>query len=186
MLVRLKKADYSSLSLSMVKTHLRLNHSDEDEYLIHAMGVAGEILENYLSQSLLEQTWQYVWHNPHEKGISPLHSSEVVTIDLFFPPILDILSIQAMLSQKKIKELKRYRLITHGHKTQLVVTGAYPVLQVEYVAGMAKRAADLPAPLVQALLLIIAHLYEFRQSPEKGEIPMLTQLLQPFLHLGLN
>lgn len=187
MLVRLKKPDYGAVSLAMVKTHLRLNHSDEDEYLIHIIGVAGEILENTMGQSLLEQTWQYLWYNPMD-GVPSLRSGtgEVLTIPIPFPPIVEIVSIQALFPNNKSKEIKRYQLRQQGRKAELTVSCDYPALQIIYGAGMAKRPPDLPAPLLQALLHMIAHLYENRQCPDGAAMPILSHLITPFLSKGLS
>lgn len=186
MLTRLKKPDYAPVSLSLVKTHLRLNHTHEDEYLIHSIEVAGQILENYIGQSLLEQTWQYVWHNPID-GLPPISPmGEVATFPLPFPPVQEVLFIQAVFPGGKNKDIKRYRLIHQGSRALLTVTAIHPILQINYVAGVAKTPSDLPAPIIQALLHMIAHLYEYRQNPDVAENPMLSQLLQPYLNKGLH
>jgi uncharacterized phiE125 gp8 family phage protein len=186
MLTRLKKPDYAPVSLSLIKTHLRLNHTHEDEYLIHSIDVVGQILENHIGQSLLEQTWQYVWHNPID-GLPPISAmGEVATFPLPFPPVQDVLFIQAVFPGGKSKEIKRHRLIHQGSRALLTVTANHPILQIQYVAGMAKIPSDLPPPIIQALLHMVAHLYEYRQNPDIAENPMLSQLLTPYTNRGFH
>jgi uncharacterized phiE125 gp8 family phage protein len=187
MLTRLRRPEYPSISIALIKTHLRLNHQEEDEYLQQIIDVAEDILEHYIGQSLLEQTWQLVWHNPIERCISlQERQSDVTVIPLFYPPIIRIESVVGFCPGEKDKEINRYRLYHHGQRVEIILSNVYPVVQITYQAGMAHKPSGLPAPIRQALLYICAHLYENRENPDINQDLTLANLLQPFIRRGLG
>ncbi|WP_208352927.1 head-tail connector protein [Pseudaestuariivita rosea] len=83
-----------------------------------------------------------------------------------------------------------YRLVQDPHRPLLVSVGlglpSIPVngrIEVRFRAGYATEWADLPADLAQAVLLLAAHYYEYRQETGLGEGCMpfgVTALLQRY------
>ena len=58
-------------------------------------------------------------------------------------------------------------------------------IEIAFTAGYGEAVADVPAPIRQAVLLLVAHWYEHREPIEIGaahtRIPhMVSELLQPY------
>lgn len=86
-----------------------------------------------------------------------------------------------------------YVAVLVGRPQRIVRTnGAWPIpavpaagIEIEFTAGFGSAAADVPAPIRQALLLLIAHWYEHRDPFEIGapqtSIPSaVSRLLNPY------
>jgi uncharacterized phiE125 gp8 family phage protein len=183
MLQRIKNPEYPVVNLAMMKAHLCLNHGEEDTYLIHLCQVATEAVEHYIGASLLQQTWQLMWHKRQE------HQQEIVEevsqIILPYPPLIEIQSIEAILPKMVRKSIRQFYISHRGQRPYLTLRSDAPVIQVQYTAGMAFKPPELPSQLIQAVLCLIAHLYESRQSVDISQNPTLTHLLQPFYMRGI-
>src|SRR5688572_30596288 len=98
MLHRLENPTYPVVSLAMIKTHLRLNHAEEDEYLLYLCQVAAESIEHYIGCTLLKCTWHFLWNRPPR-------SDDNIEIRLPYPPIIQVKSIYTMQKGGREREL---------------------------------------------------------------------------------
>jgi uncharacterized phiE125 gp8 family phage protein len=63
-------------------------------------------------------------------------------------------------------------------------------IEIAFTAGFGNAAGDVPAPIRQAVLLLVAHWYEHREPIEIGAaataVPhMVSELLQPYRRVSL-
>jgi len=55
------------------------------------------------------------------------------------------------------------------------------VLEVEFEAGYGDTPDDIPLPLRQAIVLLLTHAFEFRETSEAPAIPIIVEaLLAPY------
>lgn len=75
-----------------------------------------------------------------------------------------------------VADAARYALVAEGEAPKLVPVGAclpsipeHGSVEVRFQAGMAEAFGDLPADLAQAVMLLAAHYYEYRDETVLGQ-----------------
>ena len=157
------------ISVAEAQAHLRVD-SDDDAGLIQGLITAArEYCEETQGRSYVTRTYEYT--------VEPVRS-----IDLPMPNHLTVESVTAILSDGTSEELTsgddyevyvqlasdqaRVRMLNYPAETEALV--------IEYTAGYG-TPQDVPQRIKQAMLMLIGHWYEHRQTAEHGsqvrEIP---------------
>jgi uncharacterized phiE125 gp8 family phage protein len=174
------------ITLVEAKAHLRVDTSGEDS-LIQSLIMASRLhIEAALDLALITQSWRHqrdVWP-PSRVLILPLRPIQTLTA----VTLLDddatgrSLDVDAFVVDGYANPA---RLVWRGH-------GAVPAagmiangIEIDFVAGHGDAPTDVPQPIRQALLLLIAHWYENREPVEIGgtatTIPAgVSELLMPY------
>jgi len=174
------------ISVAALKTHLRIDSADEDEYLGALIDVAVQHVEERAWRALLTQTREVAldeWPGGRE-------------IELSFSPIQDVTSVKYTTAQGDEMTFapENYIVNTAREPGKLVLRGgagwpdgeleASAAIRVQYVCGW--DAADkIPPNLVHAVRLMCGHLYENREVVVVGttaaQIPTgIDALIDPF------
>ncbi len=170
------------VSLIEAKAHLRIDHGDEDDLISSLITAARIHLEARLGLAFVSQQWLLVldeWPRGAELSLplSPVQSIDGLSLydeeggaSLIAPEFyaLDALSQPA-------------RLIWRGHAVRPVPGRSWNGIEISLTAGFGAAADDVPQPLRQAVLLLVAHWYEHRQpvglASETAEIPQMILML---------
>ncbi|MFZ1792018.1 MAG: head-tail connector protein [Anaerolineae bacterium] len=174
------------LSVAALKTHLRIDHADEDEYLAALIDVATQFVEERAWRALLTQTREIAmdeWPGGRE-------------IELPFAPIQSVASVKYITSQgmEVIVAPENFALNAVCEPGRLVLQrgaswpngelAATGGVRVQYVCGW-DEASKIPPSLVHAVRIMCGHLYENREVAITGTI--ITQvpeginaLIEPF------
>lgn len=184
-LVQLSGPDAEPLTLDEVKAHLRVDGVAEDALLQSLVLTSRLHIEAALGLGLMTQSWRLVldaW--PHDGivnlPIAPVQMvSEVRTIAQDGMPIL--------------VDSAGYELDATGRPARLFSRNAWwPApgrkhagIEIDLTAGFGPTASDVPEPVHQALLLLVAHWYEHRDPIEIGTpsaaVPhAVSRLLNPY------
>lgn len=153
------------VTLQEAKNHLRVDVSDDDSLISTLITVARQKAEEFTRRSLITQTWE-------------------LSLDGFqgivYLPRLEIQSIVSVTVDGVALPVDEYQVGTVSGRVQFFGTRAAEQLdgaKIRYVAGYGD-ATTVPAQIKQAILQIVGHLYENRESQE---IPGLAlNLLQPY------
>ena len=141
------------ITLSEAKTFLRIDSSDEDTLISEMITAARIAAEEQTGKSLISQSWQ-------------------VAYDDCPPPVVKLPNgpVQSVTSVKSIDENAAETIVSatsyHLNALQELVFESVPSghqIIIEYVAGFG-AASDVPANLVQGILLHVANLYEHRDA----------------------
>ncbi len=171
MIHQTKKPEKCPVSLAEVKAHLRLDHAHEDDYLEGLILAATTCVEDYTGRSFLQQTWRVIWRrDPAASGGFCSDGGHQVAhggggyrvIDLPCPPVSEVLSVTALFPGNKRKEIKDYQVMTNQQIPRVLLMDVYDAVEVEYLAGYGKNPVDVPPPLRQAILILVADWYENR------------------------
>jgi len=176
MLNLLKSPEMDIVSLSEVKAHLRLDHSEEDDYLKALMAAATNFVEQYLGRSLLSRTWQLRWDKPKD-------GPEISQIPLPFPPFLEIISVNNLWPTKQ--PIKRYIVDECRSLPILTCYVRSNAAEVIYRAGYGNYPKDIPASIQHAVLLAIADFYENRVTTTIQSQTIFHSLLAPYRIVGM-
>jgi uncharacterized phiE125 gp8 family phage protein len=177
------------ISLAEAKTFLRIDsdYDDDDSYITSLINVATSVVEEFTRRRLISQTLNIYYD--------------------YFPPYID-LQVGDRITVSHVKyydtnnslqtlAASNYDLDTRIKPGRIYESenGDFPdtferpnAVEVEFIVGA--TASDVPAPIVQAIYIIIGRYYENRQDVVMGtqvnELPlMVDHLLTPYRLLEL-
>jgi hypothetical protein len=169
-LKRLEILEKEPVTLAEAKGFLRIDQDSENEQLELMIRAARATIEAYTSRALVKQKWQFTLNS----GYALARSDQVYLsggksrgdqgIILPRSPFIELCGLPILVSAYGEQEIKDYRLDTSGRSAHIHFGGT--VLQeessvrIEFLAGY--TAKDLPDPLKQAILMLVADLYENR------------------------
>lgn len=171
-LVRTTAPVITPVSLVEAKAHLRIEGSDEDMLVTGLIDAATAHVERGLGLALITQGWMIMrdrwpasWLT--ELPLAPLQSvASITTYDA--------------LAQASVFDASHYFADTVSNPPRLVLHGTAPWpepgrrangIEIVVTAGFGDTASDVPEPVRQALLLLIAHWYESREPVVLGDTP---------------
>jgi uncharacterized phiE125 gp8 family phage protein len=174
------------ITLAEAKAHLRVDHADEDTLIEAYIAGARSSVEAVLKASLLETVWQYRIDGGFPREIRLPIGPVLTTNGLAVTYVdgagavqtLDPASYQASLGSTAVIR-PAYALVWPVTRPEL------DAVRVTFRAGW-PAAADLPAAVRAALLLMIGHLYANREAVIPAgaltELPLgVHNLLMPFV-----
>lgn len=157
------------ITLGEAKAHLRVD-TDAEDTLIQSLIMASRLhIEAALDLALITQTWRL------RRDTWP--SSRTLTLPI--RPIQSVISVKVYDDDDIPRAIDPASFILDGaaNPARLVWRGngsapasglAANGIEIDFVAGHGDGPADVPQPMRQALLLLIAHWYENREPVEIG------------------
>ena len=172
------------VTVSEAKAHLRVDGEAEDALIASLILTSRLHIESALGLALITQSWRVTYDRwPEAPQIElPLHPLQSVDEVRVIDPAGDATVVSA--SQYLVDIASQPpRLI---RRTAIAVPGQ-PArgIEIDFTAGFGDDPDDVPAPIRQALLLLVAHWYEHRDPIEVGAadtaVPAaVSQLLLPY------
>ncbi len=179
------------VSVSEAKAHLRLD-GDVEDVLVGSLIVTSRLhVEAALGLALIHQGWRLSldrWPGLREPVRFPLRPIASVTS----------VTVYAEDGTPAILPSESYLLDGHALSPRLIPQeGGWPRpgrrangIEIAFEAGIGAAAADVPAPLRHAILLLVAHWYEHRDPLEIGQAaaaipPAVSDLLRPYREVRL-
>jgi uncharacterized phiE125 gp8 family phage protein len=173
------------ISLAEAKLFLRVDHDTEDDLIETLIVAAREAVEAACGRALISRRvresldiWRRDAVGGAVLGLGPVTHVEAVRL------------IADNGSQSVIDE-DRYRLEGHRDHPRLVFASGVPAtlrsvggIEIEYDAGFAETAAELPVALRVATMQIVATLYETRLG-EAGVPETARALIRPYAPVRL-
>ena len=190
------------VAITVVRKHLRVDHTDEDDLLTIYANTARVLAEHYLDRALITQTLQWtmadapIYGQPFAGLPAPL---QVLPLSYSWaniqrrPVELPRSPVQSVISVSTLDVHGTATLLTSGYDAlvgsdpgRIRFSGGSPGglqpgggLQVTYIAGYGTPDA-VPMPIRHGILLLAAWLYENRGDAET-EWPMVVyRLLDPW------
>ncbi|MDD9901051.1 MAG: head-tail connector protein [Alphaproteobacteria bacterium] len=196
------------LSLSAVKAHVRVDHDDDDSVLTDLIALARTICEDYTGRALITRSyslWLDVWPQTSKAlawwdgardGVWPVDMQRAFSLPM--PPLAAVASIEiyAADDSNAAFDSGNYHADTAATPGRIVLAeGATPPLpgrrvngiEVRYTAGYGATGADVPSPLKQGMLQLIAHFYDHRGDDYTAALRAsgAAALFQPYRVAGL-
>ncbi len=178
------------VSLADARLFLRVDHHDDDDVIAALIAAARVQVEAQTRRALIEQTWRLVrdvWPAAGRLPILPVPLIAVTAIRVFDadggPHLLDTddFAIDTV-SAPAVLAFARGAPRAPGR----VIAG----IEIDITAGYGEAADDVPAPLRQAIRMLVAHWYENRgviaASGEVASMPAsVSALIAPYRVLSL-
>ncbi len=168
------------VSLAEAKLFLRVDQSAEDDLITMLISAAREAVEAGCGRALITRRVREnldIWRREAAQGAV-----------LGLGPVTDVVAVRLIADNgaQSVLDPERYRLEGNRDRPRLVFPPGLPAtlrsaggIEIEYDAGYADEAADLPVALRLATLQIVASLYELRQGA--GGVPETARvLIRPF------
>ena len=177
------------ISLAEAKAHLRVDTDDEDALISSLIVAARLLVERALGLALVTQGWSYFLDAWPERGC--------ITLPLGPVQAVSAVTLHDDNGGATVLDADGYAVDVLSAPARLVLTSALPSaetrsfngFEVAFTAGFGD-AADVPQPIRQALLLLVALWFEGRAPVELGsgaqEVPAIAAgLLQPYRRVRL-
>ena len=173
------------VTVAEAKAHLRVDATQEDTLIASLILTSRLHVEAALGLALITQSWRVLLDRwPPEKDV-----------ELPLRPLQSIAAVRVLPAEGAavVIDAANYLADTASVPPRLVRTGviwrqpgkAANGIEIDLTAGYGDDASDVPAPVRQALLLLIAHWYERREPIEVGSpdtmVPAaVSDLLEPY------
>ena len=178
------------VTLADAKHFLRIEHDDDDDVIEALVAAARAHVEARTRRALINQTWRLtrdVWPAAGRLPILPVPLREVTAVGIYRDDgMLQMLDIDMFhidtVSAPAILAFQRGALPAPGR-----ISGG---IEIDIQVGYGDAAEDVPAPLRQAIRLLVAHWYENRgliaASGEVASMPVsVSSMIAPFRVLSL-
>ncbi|KQZ12955.1 hypothetical protein ASD44_01885 [Mesorhizobium sp. Root554] len=159
-LIRTVEPSAEPVALAEVKAHLRVDHDSEDSLLEGLIRAARQEVERATGLALLEQSWRLVLDRWPRSGC----------IAIALHPVREIISVTAYGTEGEASLINPadYQVDLVSRPARIHFSKVPPALralngiEIDFVAGFGEAATDVPDLLKRAILLLVAHWYEFR------------------------
>ncbi len=178
------------VSLADLKLFLRVEHDDDDDVIAALIAAARVHVEAQTRRALIAQTWRLVrdvWPASGRLPVLPAPLIEITAIRVFGadgpPQLVDLEGVAIdTVSAPAVLTFERSALPAPGR----LAAG----IEIDLAAGYGETPDDVPAPLRQAIQMLVAHWYENRgviaASGEVASMPVsVSSLIAPFRVLSL-
>jgi len=157
------------VTLAVVKTHLRLSHDSEDELIDGLIRAAREDVERTTGVAMIDQNWRLVrdhWPRGDRLALVRHPVREILSVTLFDKEgeadVMDPADYQ-------LDDVSRPARLHFKRRPQSL--RAMNGVEIDFKAGFGGVGTDVPDLLRRAVLMLVAHWYEFRASIGPGQQP---------------
>lgn len=181
-----EKPTVEPITLSEVKSHLRLENPEEDLYLESLIVVARHWLEGFLNQSLIDQVWHLHWCWEQSDTIGLL--SRDAFLNRIWLPKGPVVTIKSVTSGKEGHQrcLSNYDVKRQGAQLCLDFKEFHQEGDIIYSTGYGSSPAEIPADLRYCLIRIVGSSYENRHFINPEDLADVRLILHPYRHYRLG
>jgi len=150
------------VSLTDAKAHLRLDTSDDDALVTAEIVAARVHVEAMTRRVLIEQGWRIYFDGWPKRRVVKIPVAPLIS--------LDSVTVYDEAGDPVVVDPGNYEVDTVAVPGRLFLASPVPVLvgravngiEIDVTAGYGPSSVDVPAPLRQAIMMLVAHWYEHR------------------------
>lgn len=169
-LFRTTDPDVEPVLLAEARAHLRIDHDSEDGLILGLIRAARGEVETSCGLALIDQSWRLTLDRLPSSGRVLLRRHpvrEILSVTVFGPngeaSVIDPSGYQLDASSRPAR-LHFSRLPGSGR--------AMNGIEIDFAAGFGEAGVDVPDILKHAMLLLVAHWYEFRAAFGASQQPV--------------
>lgn len=172
------------VDLGYIKRFLRVDTDDDDPVISALITSARVRIEQHISTSLIKRAQRYVTDCLSDTGLFINHGPVRV---------VNSVSYETVDGQSHILGPESYTVNLNAIPAKLTLNGPLrweslgaQSVSVDMVAGYSETPHEIPMPLRQALCLLVAQSFEYRDKSTEPPLPfMVDALLMPYRSLKL-
>ncbi len=189
------------VAIDVLRRHIRVDADDEDDLLAIYLTTARTIVEQFLGRALITQTLRWVSARTPPQNAFPLFPFTAFILPLWMPysqlfhrpielpraPVQSVAAVSAGTwgTLDTLLDSSQYNLDAQIEPARLLLlqgAGSFPSdhLVVDFVAGYGPKAANIPTPILVAIMMLAAYLYENRGDIETELPSTFKDLLWPY------
>jgi len=169
-LIRTVEPVAEPVTLAEAKAHLRIDRGDDDDLLAGLVRAARQEVERSTGVALLLQGWRLVLDDWPENGCVPIRVH----------PLREVQSVTVFGSEGEgsVVATASYQVDAVSRPARIHFTApvaplrAMNGLEIDFTAGFGESGTDVPDLLKRAILLLVAHWYEFRAGYGPADQPV--------------
>ncbi|MGX1099966.1 head-tail connector protein [Amorphus sp. MBR-141] len=148
------------VTLAAARAHLRVDAADEDAAIVDLIAAARRHVEAATGRALLEQGWRIVRDDVRPAGIVRLEPAPVMSVDA--------VSLRGADGTARVLAADAY-VVDLASSRLRILPGVRPLVaacqvEIDITAGYGPEPAQVPEPLRQAVLMLVAHWYAHREA----------------------
>lgn len=174
------------IDLAYAKTFLRVDHDEEDALISDLIRASRERTERQIRTSLITRRQLYTTDCLSDSGVFINHGPVTAVHDLkVIDPSGSVAGVSPTDYQVDLRSIPAHLCLRAPFRWH-DFAGPAAHVEIEIDAGYGTEAADVPMPLRQAVLLLLAQSYEYRDRPDIPPMPMMVDaLLMPYRSIKL-
>lgn len=160
----LKQPAIEPISLDEMKTYLRLDTNQENPLVEQLIKVARRMIEDYTSRALITQVHRVM------TNFDECPDGNVV---LPIAPVQGLHALPQIMIGKSMEKVSGHKLDQSRSQARVQINTYYSdesTICIDYRCGYGDTADDVPDPLKQAILLLVAELYENRPGDKPSTV----------------
>lgn len=158
------------VTLADAKAHLKLQHDSEDSLISGLIRAARDEVEKSAGLALIDQTWRLAldrWPRDSCALIAKHPVKEVLSVTAYGP------DGEASLIDPDTYQLDTLSRPARLHfEAQTAPLRAMNGIEIDFAAGFGEAGPDVPDLLKRAVLVLMAHWFEFRAAFGPGDQPV--------------
>ena len=169
------------LSLADAKAHLRVGHADEDGLIGKLIVAARRHVEAQTGLVLITQAWLCFRDGWPDHGVAELPVAPVLSVNDVKVYGEDDVAAAIDPAHYYVDRVSRpARLILRGSRVWAMPGRIGNGIEISLTAGFGPAGSDVPEPLRQAMLQLVAHWYANR-GDENAHVPLgIASLIETF------
>jgi uncharacterized phiE125 gp8 family phage protein len=150
------------VSLADAKAHLRLDSDDDDDLVTAAITAARVHVEANTRRVMIEQGWRVYLDTWPKQRIVRIPVAPLITVDsvTVFDPVGEAITVDP--GDYEIDAVTAPGRLFLSSPVPVLVGRAVNGIEIDVTAGYGPTGIDVPAPLRQAIMMLVSHWYEHR------------------------
>ncbi len=169
------------IDLAYAKLFMRVDDNAEDTLIETLIKTARHQVENSIGRTLIRRSFIYKTPIPHTRHIClprpPLISVARMTLVAENDQAVDIPQNDYSVTTK----IQPGEIRLNPGKNWTDYLAEFTILEIQFEAGYGDLPEDIPLPIRQAIVLLVTHAFEFRETAPAPAIPAIIEaLLAPY------
>lgn len=174
-LTLIEPPEIEPVSLIAAKAYLRLDSDHEDGQIESFIRTARKSLEAFTGRCLIKQMWRFTLNAGFAAAVSDAnylgghHSRGKGGIEIPKSPFIELVGVPFLNDEYGRREIKEFRIDTsqrlahlHFGPTLAQHLNGQASVEILFYAGYGENPSDVPEAFKQAILMVVAQLYEVR------------------------
>ena len=154
-----------------IHIHSRIDTYDDTEYIRGLIKAARRVVEKRINQKLITQTWD-CWFNswPHvDYIVLPFGNAQSITYVTYTDSDGDVTTLTADSDYAADTDSEPARVVLeYGESWPTATLHPKNPINIRFVTGYGDDRADVPGNIRHAIKILVADMYEFRESVIAG------------------